>query len=140
MSALSGKRFVVVLFALASICAAFLIRFHRRSDSNPVEGPVSQALIDRFVELEAREKRADETAWAKEMVAQECGRVFESLWDSLNAATNKLELLASFPVGEVILGDWRSSGDLVHGIELRAVRSDHGEGWTPDAARGRIRP
>ena len=87
-----------------------------------MEGPVSQALIDRFVELEAREKRADETAWAKEIVAQECGRVFESLWDSLNAATNKFELLASFPVGEVILGDWRSSEDLVHGIELRASR------------------
>jgi len=68
---------------------------------------------------EAQERHADETVWAKEILAQECGRTFESLWDSLNAATNKLSLMASFPFGEIILGKWNQPKTLPHGIELR---------------------
>src|SRR5713101_3171836 len=47
--------------------------------------------------LEAREKQADNTIWAKEKLAQNCGRRFEALWDSLKASTNKLSLIAEFP-------------------------------------------
>src|SRR6266853_568760 len=56
--------------------------------------------------LETREREADKTVWAKEMLAQRCGRTFESLWDAVNAATNKLSLLAAFPVNEILLGSW----------------------------------
>src|SRR6185436_950600 len=69
--------------------------------------------------FEAKEQKAAETVWAKEILGQECGRTFESLWDSLNAATNKLNLLASFPVGEIVLGEWNLPQTLPHGIELR---------------------
>ena len=69
--------------------------------------------------LEIREREADKTVWAKEMLAQRCGRIFESLWDSVNAATNKLSLLAAFPVSEIVLGSWGLPRSLPHGIELR---------------------
>ena len=55
----------------------------------------------------------------KEILAQECGRTFESLWDSLNVATNKLSFAASFPVGEIVLGKWNPPQTLPHEIELR---------------------
>jgi len=45
--------------------------------------------------LESRE--ADKTVWAREMLAQRCGRTLESLWDAVNAASNKLTRLAAFP-------------------------------------------
>ncbi|HEU0038603.1 MAG TPA: hypothetical protein VFR76_04960, partial [Verrucomicrobiae bacterium] len=47
--------------------------------------------------LEAREKAADKSVWSKEMLAQSCGRTLESLWDSVNRATNKLSIIAGFP-------------------------------------------
>jgi hypothetical protein len=69
--------------------------------------------------LETRENEADQTVWAKEMLAQRCGRTFESLWDTVNAATNKLSLLAAFPVNEILLGSWGAPSSMPHGIELR---------------------
>src|SRR6266513_3403012 len=46
--------------------------------------------------IEAKEKRMNETVWSPEILAQECSRTFETLWDSINAATNKLDVLAQF--------------------------------------------
>jgi hypothetical protein len=79
---------------------------------------------ERLGQLEAREKEADSTIWAKEILAQNCGRRFESFWDLLNASTNKLSLIAEFPSSEVVLGEWGTPEVLPHGIELgRAVGS-----------------
>lgn len=61
----------------------------------------------------------DETVWAKEILAQKSAQVFESFWDDLNAATNKLRLAASFPCGEIVLASWKPPQALTHGIELR---------------------
>ena len=69
--------------------------------------------------LEAGETQIAETVWAKELLAEDCGRVFEQLWDSLNAATDKLGLLASFPVGELVPPRFGQVQSLAHGIELR---------------------
>lgn len=69
--------------------------------------------------LEARETGADKSVWSMEVVAQSCGRTFESLWDSVNRATNKLSIIAGFPVGEIVLSQWRTPQTLPHGIELR---------------------
>jgi hypothetical protein len=68
--------------------------------------------------LEAREKVADKTLWAKEMLAQSCGRTFETFWDALNAASNKLSLVAGFPASEIVLGEWGPPQSLPYGIEL----------------------
>ena len=71
--------------------------------------------------LESRERQADETVWSQEILAEACGRTFEILWDEVNAATNKLRSLLSFPVGEITLGDWKHVEALPHGIELRSA-------------------
>lgn len=53
------------------------------------------------------------------MLAQSSGRTLESLWDSLNRATNKLSVIAGFPLGEIVLGKWQPLRALPHAIELR---------------------
>jgi hypothetical protein len=73
----------------------------------------------RGASLEARETAADETVWSQEMLAQRCGRTFESLWDSINGATNKLNVIAAFATGEIALGKWGTPQALPHAIELR---------------------
>ena len=76
--------------------------------------------------LEAREAEAERTVWAKEKLAESCGRIFDALWDQVNQATNKLAALANFPFGELVLPDWRVAVKrLPHGIELR---EGHGPG------------
>jgi enediyne biosynthesis protein E4 len=81
---------------------------------------ISRELAAQVAALEAREQQVAETAWAKELLAQECGRTFEILWDALNAATNKLDLVASFPIGEIVLGRWNAIPSLPYGIERQA--------------------
>ncbi len=84
--------------------------------------------------LEARERQIDTTIWAKEMLAQQYGRVFEDGWDALNAATNRLAVAAAFPVQRVDLGQWNHSQSLPHGVEVRASTgagpSLSGADWT----------
>jgi len=106
------------------------------SEANEISSKISQELAAQFAAFEAKEQQVTDTVWAKEILAQECGRTFESLWDSLNAATNKLGVAASFPVGEIVLSKWslpteRGSPDPQHpgtseraaGQETRAPRS-----------------
>lgn len=69
--------------------------------------------------LEAREQQADQTFWAKEMLAQSYGRVIEDLWDAINAGSNKLAVVAGFPIGEITLPDWGMPKHLPHAIDLR---------------------
>jgi len=80
--------------------------------------PRSQPAAGNGASLEAREKQADNTIWAKEMLAQTCARRFESLWDLVNASTNKLSLIAEFPASEIVLGQWGAPEKLPHGIQL----------------------
>ena len=89
-----------------------------RQSTNPSDR-LSQELATTLAALETKEQKVAETIWAKELLAQECGRTFEALWDSLNAATNKLRLAADFPVGEIVLGNWSQAQSLPHGVELR---------------------
>src|SRR5207249_7039031 len=68
--------------------------------------------------IEAKEQQMNETVWAPEILAQECSRTFETLWDSINAATNKLNILALFQPRELLVPKWKQPKSLVHGIEL----------------------
>lgn len=80
---------------------------------------LSGELSNKLKQLELKELEADQTVWVKEILAQKCGRVFESFWDSLNASSNKLSLAGAFNANEFILGRWNSTQSLPHGIELR---------------------
>jgi len=86
VSASSKKLFFLVLFALVSISVALLLIHSRRespifADSADVSSRIVQERATQFARLEAKEKKVAETVWAKEILAQECGRTFESLWD-----------------------------------------------------------
>src|SRR5207244_12408092 len=87
--------------------------------SPTIAGPVSQQLVHQFTALGAKENELNKTVWAKEILADECARVFESLWDSLNAATNKFSVLQSFQLGELVPGNFSPPQKLANGIELR---------------------
>ena len=125
VSASFRKLFLAALATGVCLEVTVFVVLLRREPSIPVE-PISassrsrQELAARIAQFEAKERKMDETVWAKEILAQHCGRTFESLWDSLNAVTNKLSLIASFPVGEIVLSQWNPPQTLAHGIELRA--------------------
>ncbi|HXT39260.1 MAG TPA: CRTAC1 family protein [Candidatus Angelobacter sp.] len=124
MSAFSKKTCPgLLIVALSIVAALFVVRTTRESSTFDFSPTISekthQKFATRFAQFEAKEKRVDQTVWAKEREAEECGRTFESLWDALNAATNKLELIAAFPVDEIIPGDWSRLKSLPHGIEVR---------------------
>lgn len=112
-------------WAIILICAAVLAVsswwLAKRSDdwSGFSSGPPVGAPTN-LSALEERERRVAETVWAKELMAQECGRTIDALWDTLNATTNKLRVAAEFPVGEVVLCALKPPQALPHGIALRA--------------------
>ena len=118
---MSNKVSGAILLGILSVSAALLVvRARRESVSSEESGAASSRvhaeLAARFAQFEAREQRVTDTAWAKEMLAQKCGQVFERLWDSLNASTNKLDRLANFPFGEIVLGKRKAIRPLPHGI------------------------
>src|SRR5205809_154938 len=127
------RTLLIVLSVLLLLGVALRLGFKQRpsaaADSADPTGLVSQKLVDQFLSLEARENELNRTVWAKEILAEQCGQVFESLWDSLNAATNKLDIVASFPVGEMTVGNFTSTQRVAHGIELRES-SGAGPTWS----------
>ncbi|MSU21973.1 MAG: CRTAC1 family protein [Pedosphaera sp.] len=124
MTAFSKTLISVSLFTAVSVGLGLWLTRSRdvtRSsiDSTPSGGRISPELAAQVAQIEANEQKASETVWAKEILAQECGRTFEGLWDSLNTASNKLSVIASFPVAEIVSPKWNPPQSLPHGIELR---------------------
>src|SRR5690349_1592046 len=120
----ASRRLLAWVFVLLLVCWVVFAIARRQSassetDATNPDGVVSSERVNQFMALEARERKMDQTVWAKEREAEDCGRTFETLWDALNASTNKLELVAAFPVGEFVPGNWSQAKSLPHGIELR---------------------
>ncbi len=112
--------FLVVLLSLGTLLLLWLTHIpFPWEDSTDPSTRVSGDPSGQDAWLEAREKAVDVSVWSKEMLAQSCGRTLESLWDSVNRATNKLSIIAGFPVGEIVLGKWQPPQTLAHAIELR---------------------
>src|SRR5688572_9037722 len=120
-------RLLVLLAVLAAAIGLWWTRTASRQTRRA--GPSDEQVIARFLDLETREREVEHTVWSKEMLAQECGRVFESLWDSLNETTNKLRVLASFPVDEVLTGKFTSPEKIAHDIEVHSP-SETAQAWT----------
>jgi hypothetical protein len=93
---------------------------------------ISPELAGQLAQIEAQQRAFADTVWAQELLAQDSGRTFEALWDSLNASTNKLLLAARFPVGELILAEWKSPQRYPHGIEVREPAGSGRRLTTPD--------
>jgi enediyne biosynthesis protein E4 len=89
------------------------------SSSSNSHGRISPELAADIARIEKREQGIRETVWAKEILAQKCGQRFETLWDSLNASTNKWTVVRQCSLGEIILPGQNSPQVLPHRIELR---------------------
>ncbi|MCZ7636439.1 MAG: CRTAC1 family protein [Verrucomicrobia bacterium] len=130
---------------LAALAGAVLLLWLRGDRGNPAVSPTDpradarrHSLMAKARWLEARERHVAETAWAKELLAQDCGRTLEALWDALNRATNKLQVLAAFSPGQLVLGQWENRGFFPHAMEQRRA-SGTGPVLDPDAWRRWVR-
>ena len=115
------KRLLLLLVVLFVCLAMFLVqRQHRAlvSRKPPPSAVISPELFAQFTAIENQEQRMDETVWATERRAEQRGALFDALWDALNRATNKFDLLASFPIGELVVSKYNAPTNLVHGIQL----------------------
>jgi hypothetical protein len=79
--------------------------------------PRPKILAAGAAKIERRERVIDETIWVKELEAQEYGKVIEDFWDALNAATNQWEVVEGLKFEELVLGEWKRTESLPHGIE-----------------------
>jgi hypothetical protein len=116
------------MFAFVGAVVIVTAACSKRSPAEPADAAnptnrLNPALVSQLTGLEARERMLNETVWATEILAQHHGHVFETLWDTVNVASNKLDLLAEFPFGEILLGDWSTTNPLPHGIEVRLARA-----------------
>ena len=111
--------FILLLFYATVVVIARKRAASSTTNSASPAGLVSRELVDQITALEAQEVALDNTVWAKEILAEECGQVFDSLWDSLNATTNKFSVLESFRISELVPGRFNPPQQLAHGIELR---------------------
>lgn len=82
--------------------------------------PQSKIDAGKAAAIDRREKMIEQTIWAKELVAEKHGRVFEDLWDALNAATNKFEALATFGFETLTYPKWNGAEKLPHDIKRLA--------------------
>jgi hypothetical protein len=130
MNRLLGKS-LAGLFIVLFVGAAFLLLHHHPAPNTavPVGAPSPPtndphaAEIAQLRALEAREDELNKTVWSKELLAEQYGQVFDSLWDSLNAATNKFALLKTFAIGRLAIGKFGSPQTVAHGIELHKPSS-----------------
>jgi hypothetical protein len=117
----------LIITAALPLASTFWWRtgFERREGSGNATGAPSpsdharEQLAARIVAFEAAERLAAETVWGPELMAQAYGRAFETLWDTLNSAPDKLRQLAAAPLGEVVLGRWDIPRMLPHALNLR---------------------
>lgn len=99
------------------------------SPSAKVAQTTLQELTAQVTALEARENEAASREWGPELSAQQCGAVFERLWDALNAAANKFEILKEFPFRQICLPVYGPAKPIKHGIErFENGRPGH---WAP---------
>lgn len=116
------KRLLALLVVLLVCLLMFQIqRGQRAARRKPgsTAALISPELLARFTAIESRENQLDETTWAAERRAEQYSAVFDALWDELNRATNKLDQLASFPIGELEVGKYGTAQPLADGIQTR---------------------
>jgi hypothetical protein len=122
MSHARMKRLMALLVVLAvSIALLIVQRRHKALQSNRSAGQaslISPELLAQFTGIENREQQIDETIWAKERRAEEYGSTLDSLWDDFNRASNRFDVLASFPVGELVVSKYGPSQTEIDQIQV----------------------
>jgi hypothetical protein len=87
-------------------------------------------IAQQVLALADEEKRVAQAVWPKELLAEQCGRVFEQFWDNLNGTSDKFTVLTAFPFGEILGPQFGPPRSLPHSIQLR-VQSGGSPAWTP---------
>ncbi len=151
------KAWLVIFGALAAL-GGIAVWMWPRPPRHAVEAGVPGNLLPRqhaaqAAAIERREKAMDQTIWAKEMLAQEHGRVLEEFWDRIRVATNKLGVVGELHIGALKMGGWEAAERLPLGIERlkpgaggkmlteqdwqELLRDSNSDGWR--LAQGEIR-
>jgi hypothetical protein len=102
---------LLALLAVLSVCVVLLIvqrRYKGLHASKPTGAAslISPELLAKLTAIEAREHQIDTTTWLKERQAEGYGAIFDSLWDAINRASNRFDILQSFPVGELLVSKY----------------------------------
>jgi hypothetical protein len=124
----------LLILAVAASAGLWLLRGHLRSLPSPAApgaapvargtgGGLDDAQRLQLAALEAEERRVEDQFWAKELVAQRCGRVVEQLWEQINGATNKLLALGQTGFAELRIGMAPDPGaaPLGHGVRVEPL-------------------
>lgn len=118
------KRLALLLLLLAICFGVWRSqRLHRsvlaeKEKENRVANLISPELLGQFTAIEQRENRVDETTWAPERRAEQCGEVFENLWDELKNSSNSFDVLANFPVGQLLLSQYGPGLTVIDNVQL----------------------
>src|SRR5688572_28971737 len=114
--------FVLAAIAVCAALVAGFVWFQRRSPKPAQSGTLSQQQIQtlaaQLASLQKKEADLNETVWKNEVQAEECGHIFEELWDALNGATNKLALAATVPLRELLPPKLTAPKKFAHEITL----------------------
>jgi enediyne biosynthesis protein E4 len=123
-----SPRLLAILLALLALGVLFWLC--RPRPAMPSASPDLNRLAAELAALEAREQHVAETVWHPDLLAQHCARGIEELWDSLNRATNRFDVLAEFPFTTLQPGQREADASMPHGITLFKPAGD-GPEWTP---------
>lgn len=117
------NRRLSILVALCLVLGAALYLMRSGAGPGTSRPPSSSSpAAQQGEQIDLEQQRLDHSVWARELQAQECGRIFEDFWDALNHTTNQLRLAAAFPLPELRLGQWDEGRALPHRISIRGQR------------------
>ncbi len=134
-------RRLVILLGLLALVMLLAWKARRGSARQAPQAAAAAAarLLPQLLALEARERQAEETAWAPEMLAQRCGAFFDTLWDALNSASDRVQAAMELRCPRLILPVPGAPESLPHGItRWQGAETDPGleaglaldsEGW-----------
>jgi hypothetical protein len=116
------RRIAIAVFALVLVMTVIAFWFWPRPVEHSIDykmpgNPAPKIAAAEAAAIERRERVIDQTIWRKEIEAEEYGRVFEDFWDTLNAASNKWEVVPGLKFEKIKFGDWKTKEELGHGIE-----------------------
>ena len=115
------RRYCFIVIPTAILVIAWLLGVLRNRGSVVIEDYtirqardlVSPELLGQVSQLTERELEVAGDLWAVEMQGQQLDRLLESIWNELKASEEKLTLLARQSLGQLVLGSWNRSRDLL---------------------------
>lgn len=131
-----SRRTLVIATLLLSAIIGIKLWQSRRAETSSANSSLSpeavRQLAAALTALEHSESQVERTHWGPELLAQQCGSVLENLWDSLNLAPDKFEILNAFSPGPLKIPQWQPPNRLAHGIEQWVPANADGQAgnWT----------